>query len=139
MDVYDAVESMKAALLETFSTGYKTVRFAPQTGEDVRVAEICTAYTDYVANRQNNLFETMQSVIHDGLVARAGICKVYWEEREESHLEPIQDLTEEEFDQIIAQPNVDIEEVEQDDLGLYSGDIRVYQDASQVVIEATSP
>ena len=29
-DVYDAVESMKAALLETFSTGNKTMRFAPQ-------------------------------------------------------------------------------------------------------------
>jgi hypothetical protein len=139
MDVYDAVESMKAALLETFSTGYKTVRFAPQTGEDSRTSEICTAYTDFVANRQNNLFETMQSVIHDGLVARAGICKVYWEEREESHLEPIQDLTEEEFDQVIAQDNVEIEEVEQDELGLYSGDIRVSQDASQVVIEAIAP
>ena len=79
----------------------------------------------------------MQSVIHDGLVARAGICKVTGRKRE-SHLEPIKDLTEEEFDQIIAQPNVDIEEVEQDDLGLYSGDIRVYQDASQV-IEAIAP
>ena len=73
MDVYDAVESMKAALLETFSTGYKTVRFAAQTGEDVRIAEIATAYCDYVANRQNNLFEVMQSVIHDGLIARAGV------------------------------------------------------------------
>ena len=139
MDVYDAVESMKAALLETFSTGYKTVRFAAQTGEDTRTAEICTSYTDYVANRQNNLFETMQSVIHDGLVARAGICKVYWDEREDSYLEPIQDLTEEEFDQIIAQPNVEIEEVEQDDLGLYSGDIRIFQDTSQVVIESIAP
>ena len=139
MDVYDAVESMKAALLETFSTGYKTVRFAAQTGEDTRTAEICTSYTDYVANRQNNLFETMQSVIHDGLVARAGICKVYWNEREDSYLEPIQDLTEEEFDQIIAQPNVEIEEVEQDDLGLYSGDIRIFQDTSQVVIESIAP
>ena len=74
MDVYDAVESMKAALLETFSTGYKTVRFAAQTGEDTKTAEICTAFTDYVANRQNNLFEVMQTVIHDGLVARAGIA-----------------------------------------------------------------
>jgi len=88
MDVYDAVESMKAALLETFSTGYKTVRFAAQTGEDVRIAEIATAYCDYVANRQNNLFEVMQSVIHDGLIARAGICKVYWDEREDSYLDP---------------------------------------------------
>ena len=81
----------------------------------------------------------MQSVIHDGLIARAGICKVYWDEREDSYLEPIQDLTEEEFDQIIAQPNVEIEEVEQNDLGLYSGDIRIFQDTSQVVIEAIAP
>ena len=139
MDVYDAVESMKAALLETFSTGYKTVRFAAQTGEDTKTAEVCTAYTDYVANRQNNLFEVMQTVIHDGLVARAGIAKVYWDEREDSHLEPIQDLTEEEFDQVIAQPNVEIEEVEQDELGLYNGDVRVSQDTSQVVIESIAP
>ncbi len=139
MDVYDAVESMKAALLETFSTGYKTVRFAAQTGEDTRTAEICTAFTDYVANRQNNLFEVMQTVIHDGLVARAGIAKVYWDEREDSHLEPVQDLTEEEFDTIIAQPNVEIEEVEQDELGLYNGDVRVSQDTSQVVIESIAP
>lgn len=139
MDVYDAVESMKAALLETFSTGYKTVRFAAQTGEDVRIAEIATAYCDYVANRQNNLFEVMQSVIHDGLIARAGLCKVYWDESEESYLEPIQDLTEEEFDAVVAQDNVEIEEVEQDELGLYSGDLRVYQDTSQVVIEAIAP
>ena len=139
MDVYDAVESMKSALLETFSTGYKTVRFAAQTGEDVRIAEVATAYCDYVANRQNNLFEVMQSVIHDGLIARAGLCKVYWDEREDSYLEPIQDLTEEEFDAIVAQDNVEIEEVEQDELGLYSGDLRVFQDTSQVVIEAIAP
>ena len=139
MDVYDTVESMKAALLETFSTGYKTVRFAALTGEDVRIAEIATAYCDYVANRQNNLFEVMQSVIHDGLIARAGLCKVYWDEREESYLETIQDLTEEEFDQVVAQDNVEIEDVEQDELGLYSGDLRIYQDVSQVAIEAIAP
>lgn len=139
MDVYDAVESMKAALLETFSTGYKTVRFAAQTGEDVRIADIATAYADYVANRQNNLFEVMQTVIHDGLVARAGLCKVYWDERTESYLEPIQDLTEEEFDAVVAQDNVEIEEVTQDELGLYSGDLRITQDASQVTIEAIAP
>jgi len=139
MDVYDAVESMKAALLETFSTGYKTVRFAATTGEDVRIADVATAYCDYVANRQNNLFEVMQTVIHDGLVARSGLCKVYWDEREESYLEPIEDLTEEEFDAIVAQDNVEIEEVTQDELGLYSGELRIFQDTSQVAIEAIAP
>jgi hypothetical protein len=139
MDVYDAVESMKAALLETFSTGYKTVRFAANTGEDQRIADVATAYCDYVANRQNNLFEVMQSAIHDGLVARAGIAKVYWDEREDSYLQTIQDLTEEEFDALVAQKNVEIEEVEQDELGLYSGDVRIFQDTSQVAIEAIPP
>ena len=139
MDVYDAVESMKAALLETFSTGYKTVRFAANTGEDQRIADVATAYCDYVANRQNNLFEVMQSAIHDGLVARAGIAKVYWDEREDSYLQTIQDLTEEEFDALVAQENVEIEEVEQDELGLYSGDVRIFQDTSQVAIEAIPP
>jgi len=139
MDVYDAVESMKAALLETFSTGYKTVRFAASTGEDQRIADVSTAYCDYVANRQNNLFEVMQSVIHDGLVARAGIAKVYWDEREDSYLETIQDLTEEEFDALVAQENIEIEEVEQDELGLYSGDLRIFQDTSQVAIESVPP
>ena len=139
MDVYDAVESMKAALLETFSTGYKTVRFAANTGEDQSIADVATAYCDYVANRQNNLFEVMQSAIHDGLVARAGIAKVYWDEREDSYLQTIQDLTEEEFDALVAQENVEIEEVEQDELGLYSGDVRIFQDTSQVAIEAIPP
>jgi hypothetical protein len=105
----------------------------------VRIAEIATAYCEYVANRQNNLFEVMQSVIHDGLIARAGLCKVYWDEREESYLETIQDLTEEEFDQVVAQDNIEIEDVEQDELGLYSGDLRIYQDVSQVAIEAIAP
>ena len=139
MDVYDAVESMKAALLETFSTGYKTVRFAPQTGEDIRIAEVATAYCDYVANRQNNLFNVMQEVIHDGLVARAGIAKVYWDQREESYCEPIENLTEEELDALLAQDNVEIEDVEQDELGLFSGELRITSDASQVAIEAIAP
>jgi hypothetical protein len=139
MDVYDAVESMKAALLETFSTGNKTVRFAPQNADDVQMADVCSEYTDYVAHRQNNLFEVMNTVIHDGLIARTGICKVYWSEREESHLEPIQDLTEEELDALLAQDNVEIEEVEEDALGLFAGDLRVSRDTSQVAIEAVAP
>lgn len=139
MDVYDAVESMKAALLETFSTGYKTVRFAPQSAEDVVLADVATSYCDYVANRQNNLFEVMQSVIHDGLIARAGIAKVFYYYGSESHLEEIQDLTEEEFDALLAQDNVEIDEVEQDELGLYSGTLRVSEDASKVCIESIGP
>lgn len=138
-DVYDAVESMKAALLETFSTGNRTMRFSPQNADDVVLAEVCTEYTDFVMHRQNNLFEVMQTVIHDGLIARAGIAKVYWQESKDSHLQYIENVTEEELDAILAEENVEIEEVEEDEYGLFSGELRVFRDTSQVKIEAVAP
>jgi hypothetical protein len=138
-DVYDAVESMKAALLETFSTGNRTLRFSPQGPEDVLMAEVCTEYTDYVLHRQNNLFEVMQTVIHDGLIARAGVAKVYWSQQSDSHLEYVEDLTEEELDAILADDMVEIEEIVEDEFGVYSGELRVFRDTSQVKIEAVAP
>ena len=138
-DVYDAVESMKAALLETFSTGNKTLRFSPQNVDDVQMADVCTEYTDYVLHRQNNLFEVMQTVIHDGLIARAGICKVYWEQKTDSYLEDIEDLTEEELDMRLADEMTEIEEIETDEYGMNNGQLRIYRDTSQVKIEAVAP
>jgi len=138
-DVYDAVESMKAALLETFSTGNRTLRFSPQGPEDVLMAEVCTEYTDYVLHRQNHLFEVMQTVIHDGLIARAGVAKVYWSQQSDSHLEYVEDLTEEELDAILADDMVEIEEIVEDEFGLYTGELRVFRDTSQVKIEAVAP
>lgn len=138
-DVYDAVESMKAALLETFSTGNRTLRFSPQGPEDVLMAEVCTEYTDFVLHRQNNLFEVMQTVIHDGLIARAGVAKVYWSQQSDSHLEYVEDLTEEELDAILADDMVEIEEIVEDEFGLYTGELRVFRDTSQVKIEAVAP
>ena len=63
LDVYDAVESLRAALLETFSSGNKTVKFAAQNQDDVQMAQVCTEYTDYVCHRQNDLYNIMSSVI----------------------------------------------------------------------------
>lgn len=139
MDVYDAVESMKAALLETFSTGYKTVRFSPQNSDDVPMAAVATSYVDFVANRQNNLFEVMQTVIHDGLIARAGLAKVFYEESSDSYLQTIEDVLPDDFDMMLAEDNVEIEEVEEDALGNYSGTLRIYRDTSKVCIDAVAP
>lgn len=139
LDTFESVESMKAALLETFSTGSKTVRFAPQNADDMELADVATEYCDYVANRSNNLFEVMQNVIHDGLIARTGICKVFYYYGDESHLEEITDLTEEELDALLVQDNIEIEEITEDAAGLFSGELRVTTDASKVCIESIAP
>lgn len=139
-DVYDSVESAKATLLETFSAGNRTVKFAPQTGEDVAMAEVCTAYTDFVCNRQNDLYSVMSTAIHDGLIARAGIAKVFWQDQTQTRIEEFTDLTQDELDIILAEDNVDIDEIsEPDELGLTSGFFAITEDTSQVMIENIAP
>jgi hypothetical protein len=139
LDVYDAVESLKAALLETFSSGNKTVRFAAQNEDDVEKAKICTEYTDYVVHRQNDIYTVMSTAIHDGLIARAGVVKVFWEESVEYDYEDFTDITDGELNMLLAQDNVELTESKTDDLGLISGTISIEQDTSQVVIENVAP
>ena len=139
LDLYDAVESLKAALLETFSSGNKTVKFSPQNQDDVAKAKICTEYTDYVVHRQNDMYKVMSTVIHDGLIARAGIAKVFWEESAHFDYEEFEDVTEGELDMLLAQDDVELIESTTDDLGLISGTISIESDTSQVAIENIAP
>mgnify|MGYP001327512711 CR=1 FL=1 len=139
MDVYDAVESMKAALLETFSAGSQVCKFAPQGPDDVEKAEICTTYTDYVCFRQNDLMGVMNSVIHDGLTSRVGIAKVYWDTKEEKEEQEFTDLTNDELDMLLSQEDLELEDVETDEYGLSSGIVCSYIDRSQVAIEPVAP
>jgi hypothetical protein len=80
VDVYDSVENMKALLLETFAGGYQIVEFEPNGKDDVEQARIATAYVDQVVFRDNDGYGTFRSAIHDGLMARIGVAKIWWEE-----------------------------------------------------------
>ena len=138
-DVYNAVQSMSAALLETFAAGNRIVKFAPQGVDDIEKAAIATSFSDFVVMRQNDGFNVMSSVIHDGLTARAGICKAYWMQQEEIDEQEFNDLTEAELDMVLAQDGVELLDSETDEVGLMSGTIGVTRDTSQVMIEAIAP
>jgi hypothetical protein len=139
MDVYDAVESSKAALLETFAAGNQIVEFVPNGPEDTVPARVATLYTDYVIHSQNNGYKVFSDVITDGLLARIGIAKVYWDKREEREEEEFEKLPVEQFDMLISQPDVEIEEYEVDEDGLVSGEICRIKDTSQVCIAPIPP
>lgn len=139
MDVYDAVESSKAVLLETFAAGAQIIDFTPQGPEDVVSARVATMYTDYVIHRQNDGYKVFSDVITDGLLARVGIAKVYWDKRDNRVEEEFEGLSTDEFDALLAEPDVEIDEYEVDDNGLVSGSIYRVKDMSQVCIEPVPP
>ena len=138
-DVYTGVQSMSAALLETFAAGTSIVKFSPQGPEDVETAEICSTYTDYVLFRQNDALHTFQSVILSGLMARVGVAKVFWDTRSEAEEEEFENLTSDELDLLLADDDVELVESNENEIGLLSGTIERTYDTSQVCIESIAP
>lgn len=140
MDVFDAVESMKAVLLETFSAGNRIVGFEPQAEDDIQTAYEATEFCDYVIHRQNDGYRIFSDVIQDGLTARAGIAKIYWEEKVEEVEETFSNLTLEEAEMLLAAPDVmDVEVELNEETGLYDGEVTRMLDKSQIRIDVVPP
>ena len=139
-DVYDAVEMMRSQLVEVFGGGNDILRFSPQGPEDIQLARDATDLCDFVVYRQNPAEEIFDSVIYDGLMARVGIAKVYWDERADYEDEEFSDVPPEAVDFLTAQEDVDELEADEDPMtGLFKGKLKRKIDKSQVVIEAIAP
>lgn len=140
LDVFDSVESMKSVLLETFAAGNRIVSFEPQGPDDIGLAQAATEYCDYVLFRQNDGYRVFSEVIQDGLMARAGVAKIYWDEKVEEVEETFKNLTAQEADMLLAAPDVSKVEVELDEeTGLYDGELYRTVNKSQVRIDPVPP
>lgn len=140
MDVFDAVESLKAVLLETFAAGNNIVEFEPQGPEDVLPARQASLYTDYVIFRQNDAFRVFSEVIQDALMARVGVSKVYWNEYIEEVEEEFNNLSEDEVDMLSALDDVKSVDATQNPLtGLFDGTLVRMVDKSHVKIDVVPP
>jgi hypothetical protein len=140
MDVFDAVESLKAVLLETFSAGNHIVDYEPQTDQDVEAMRIATEYADYVVHRQNDSYQIFSDVIQDGLMARVGVAKVYWDECHEEVEEEFNNLDVDQLEALVQLPDVsDVDAKHDEETGLFSGTLTRTVDKSQVRIDVLAP
>jgi hypothetical protein len=139
-DVYDAVESMKADLLETFGGGQDIVKFSPQNAKDVEPCRIATEYVSYLIYRKNPGYFIFHDVIDDGLKARIGVVKVYWQDEKEYQDEEFEGLDEETVQGLVAQDDIDELEAEHQGDGTFAGKLsRVSADNSSVRIDPVAP
>ncbi|GAB5503424.1 portal protein [Pyruvatibacter sp.] len=115
-DVYDAVETLKAQLVEVFTGNRKPVRFAPEGDDDFQQALYATTAVTTTIQRLNPFYDISLDVIHDGLMNRNGIVKTYWDANEETVADDYENLTEDELDAILAEPDVvDLESISLND------------------------
>jgi len=139
-DVYDSVEAMKADLLETFGGSQDIVKFSPQGPDDVEPCRIATEYVSYIVYRRNPGFFIFHDIIEDGLQARVGVVKAYWNEDKEYEDETFESLAEEEVQGLAADDQIEELEADLQKDGTYKGTLsRIKTDKSGVVIENVAP
>lgn len=139
-DVYDSVEMMKAQLLETFATGHDIVKFTPVGPEDIEPARIATAYTAHMVFDKNDGFGTFSDIIHDGLTARVGVAKVYWDEYYDESEETFENITIDEVEALAASEEIQELEAEVDEeTGIANGKLKRRRDTSKVCIDVIPP
>ena len=109
-DVRDTIEYIMPSLMRIFTTHNNVAEFEPQGPEDVEMAQQATDYVNYVFNKQNNGFKILYDAFKDALISKTGIIKHFWEEKTIVTTENYSNLTEIEYQSILA--NDDLEVIE---------------------------
>ena len=140
MDVYDAVESAKATILEVFAAGSEIAEFTPQNADDVDMAKIATVFTDYVIFRQNEGYDIFSQVLHDGLMSRVGIAKVYWDKVYEDQEETFENVDINELEMALEANDLELKDSKPDLMTqTVSGTVVRRLNKSQVRIDPVPP
>jgi hypothetical protein len=96
-DVSDIIEGLMPQLMDIIAGTDEIVRFEPVGPEDEEAAQQETDYVNHVLMQLNDGWQVLYDFAKDGLLSKTGICKVWWEEREQEERETYYDLTEEQY------------------------------------------
>ena len=107
-DVRDTIEYIMPSLMRIFTTHNNVAEFEPQGPEDVEMAQQATDYVNYGFNKQNNGFKVLYDAFKDALISKTGVIKHFWEEKTEVSKENYTNLTEIEYQSILANDDMEV-------------------------------
>lgn len=103
MDVFDGVEAIKTKLLRAFSQVRTPVKYMPIGPQDVQGAKYATEYVKRVFYRENAGYQNLSWALHDALLNKRCVFKIWSEDRVERIPRIFQDLPEEAYALFIDQ------------------------------------
>ena len=107
-DVLDTVESLMPSLMRIFTAGDNVFNCEGTGPEDDEMARQCSDYLNYVFYKENSGFLALYSAFKDALIQKNGILKVYWDDSNKTEREEYTRLTEDEFNDLVADPEVKV-------------------------------
>jgi hypothetical protein len=139
-DVYDSVEMQRSQLLEVFAGGDHIAQFDPDQDMNAEMCRVATDYASYVIFRANPGYNIFSSVLYDGLTARAGVAKIYWEKKHTFSEETFGPISYEDAHALASQDDVDTFDADLDPAtGTFSGTLSRKKDVSKTCIDPIAP
>ena len=83
--------------MRIFTAGDTVVKYIPEGPEDGETAEQATKYINHVFYKQNDGFMILYNMFLDALMQKVGVVKHYWEDVEKTTTESYENLTDQEF------------------------------------------
>lgn len=105
--VRDTIRAIKPSLMRVFLNTDKPVEYVPRGTEDVVMAEQATKYMHYQFNELNG-YRVLNDAIHDALVKKVGVVKVYYDTYQEQEIYDFQDLNDMEFTLLVNEDDVEV-------------------------------
>ena len=105
--VRDTVRAVKPSLMRVFLSTDKPVEYVPRGPEDVQVAEQATKYMHYQFAELNG-YRVLNDAMHDALVKKCGVVKVYWDDYEEQEVYDLNNLNDQELGLLIQEKGLEV-------------------------------
>ena len=149
-DVLEVVESILPSMMRIFTQGESIVRFEPQGPEDVAYADQASDYINHIFMKDNNGYSILHTMFKDALISKNGFVKYYWKKDKEQKQESYENLTVAEYQALLADPEVEVVEVDDsaseldvDNMDMmevtYNVTVKRVKDYGRVVIESVPP
>ena len=113
LDVADSIEWIMPQIMKSFTQTNEIVIFDAQSQEDERQAELESEYVYNILMKKNPGFIAIHQFVKDALLQRNGILKVYYETYNNTQKESYSGLTQEQFQMLLATPNLEVISVEE--------------------------
>lgn len=107
-DVFEVVESALPSLLEPFFAGDNICEFEPASVGDEAYSEQATDVINHLIKKKNDGFITFSTWIKDGLLAKVGIVRSWWDDTPQKKKERYHGLTDVQLAGFVNDPSIEI-------------------------------
>ena len=138
--VRDTIQAVKPSIMRVFMSTDKPVEFVPKGPDDVALAEQATDFIHHEFQRLNG-YSVLSDLIHDALVKKQGIAKVYYKTYPQAKIHMFTDLTADELTLLVNEPGVEVLEQssemnEEEDAPYFSVKIQRTEQKGELCIES---